>query len=77
MRLPREFYSMDTKKVAREILVKILVHRTEQGVLKGKKVEAEAYLGLNDPSMLSRMYSRNISGSFLIGSTSAHLEFDL
>ena len=46
MKLEREFYSKDTKEVAREILGKILVHKTEGGTLKGKIVEVEAYLGL-------------------------------
>jgi DNA-3-methyladenine glycosylase len=49
MKLKREFYSKDTKGVAREILGEILVHKAEEGTLKGKIVEVEAYLGLDDP----------------------------
>lgn len=52
MKLEREFYSKDTKEVAREILGKILVHKTEEGTLKGKIVEVEAYLGLDDPGAI-------------------------
>ncbi len=47
--LPREFYLQDTVRAARSILGKVLVHRTEDGVLSGRIVEAEAYTS-NDPS---------------------------
>jgi len=49
MKLSRKFYSRDTKTVAKELLGKILVHKTKRGILKGKIVETEAYLGVNDP----------------------------
>lgn len=48
--LPRSFYQRDPKVVAKSLLGKILVHRTEQGVTKGKIVETEAYYGENDPA---------------------------
>lgn len=48
MKLRREFYARDTLIVARDLLGKILVHRTENSILKGKIVEVEAYLGLED-----------------------------
>lgn len=47
-KLKREFYSRDTLTVAKELLGKILVHKTEGHTLKGKIVETEAYLGLED-----------------------------
>ncbi|NLC67111.1 MAG: DNA-3-methyladenine glycosylase [Clostridium sp.] len=47
-KLGREFYSKDTLVVAKELLGKILVHKTEGKTLKAKIVETEAYLGLND-----------------------------
>ena len=52
LKLEREFYSKNTKEVAREILGKILVTKTEEGILKGKIVEVEAYLGLDDPGAI-------------------------
>jgi len=50
MKLSRNFYSRNTKVVAKELLGKILVHKTKEGVLKGKIVEVEAYFGKKDPA---------------------------
>lgn len=47
-KLNREFYSRDTLTVAKELLGKIIVHKTEGHILKGRIVETEAYLGLDD-----------------------------
>jgi len=52
--LERSFYRRDPEIVARELLDKILVRRTESGVLSGKIVETEAYYGDQDPA--SRAY---------------------
>jgi DNA-3-methyladenine glycosylase len=66
MKLQKEFYSRKTEKVAREILGKILVHRIEGGVLKGKIVEVEAYLGLADPGAIGSRRAKNIPEALLM-----------
>lgn len=65
MKLSREFYSRDTRTVARELLGKVLVHETDEGTLKGKIVETEAYLGLNDPGAIGFRKTKNIPKSLL------------
>jgi DNA-3-methyladenine glycosylase len=47
-RLPREFYDRDTIQVARELLGKVLVHRTDGVARVARIVEVEAYLGPHD-----------------------------
>ncbi len=48
--LPREFYLRDARKGARDLLGKLLVRRTEQGILMAAITEVEAYLGVEDPA---------------------------
>ncbi|MCX6819168.1 MAG: DNA-3-methyladenine glycosylase [Candidatus Aenigmarchaeota archaeon] len=65
MKLSRKFYSRDTKIVAKELLGRILVHKTKEGILKGKIVETEAYLGLNDPGAIGFRKVKKIPNSLL------------
>ncbi|MBI3014009.1 MAG: DNA-3-methyladenine glycosylase [Candidatus Tectomicrobia bacterium] len=46
--LQRDFYERDTPTVARDLVGKILLHRTRAGAAGGRIVEVEAYLGSTD-----------------------------
>ncbi len=62
-KLPRSFYDRDTIPVARELLGKWIVHRTEGLERIGKIVEVEAYLGSHD---LAAHSSRGITQRTMI-----------
>jgi DNA-3-methyladenine glycosylase len=48
MKLKRSFYMQETLIIAKELLGCFLVHRTLDGITKGRIVDIEAYMGLND-----------------------------
>ena len=50
MILGRAFYERPTLRVVSELLGKVLVHRSPDGLTAGAVVEAEAYIGEDDPA---------------------------
>jgi DNA-3-methyladenine glycosylase len=48
--LPRAFFGRNPRRVARELLGKLLVRESEKEFLAARIVEVEAYLGENDPA---------------------------
>ena len=46
--LKAEFFNRDPRRVARALLGKLLIRKTPSGILAGRIVETEAYLGEND-----------------------------
>lgn len=48
--LSKDFYMQDALTLSRELLGKVLVHETEDGIIKGRIVETEAYMGAIDPA---------------------------
>jgi len=48
--LPASWYDRDTEHVARELLGAVLQCRSPRGIVSGRIVETEAYLGPHDPA---------------------------
>jgi len=48
--LPRSFFSRDPRRVARDLVGKLLIRNRGKKVLAGRVVEVEAYLGVSDPA---------------------------
>ena len=48
--LPRSFFARDARRVARELLGKLLIRKRGKKRLAGRIVEVEAYLGESDPA---------------------------
>ena len=46
--LKRDFYMRDAVTVAKDLIGKVIVHKTSDGVVKGRIVETEAYMGPYD-----------------------------
>ena len=66
--LRRAFFDRPPQDVAPDLLGKILVHRNRGTILSGRIIEAEAYLGLDDPA--SHAYTgRSPANDVLFGKT--------
>ena len=50
MILPVDFYRRPTLDVARDLIGKVVVYKSKQGITAGAIVEAEAYIGEDDPA---------------------------
>lgn len=50
MILPAGFYRRPTLEVARDLIGKVVVHKSPAGITAGAIVEAEAYIGEDDPA---------------------------
>ena len=50
MILPVDFYRRPTLEVARDLIGKVVVYKSKAGITSGAIVEAEAYIGEDDPA---------------------------
>ena len=64
--LKSDFYDRDPRRVARDLLGKLLVRKTATGLLSGRIVETEAYLGKNDAASHSAV-GRTARNAVLFG----------
>lgn len=73
--LGRSFYLRDTTKVAQDLLGKILVHHSSQGILAGLIVETEAYLSENDPASHTFRGETPRNAAMFLGGGTAYIYF--
>jgi DNA-3-methyladenine glycosylase len=64
--LRAEFFNRDPRRVARALLGKLLIRKTPRGILAGRIVETEAYLGQDDAAAHSAA-GRTARNSVLFG----------
>jgi DNA-3-methyladenine glycosylase len=64
--LKAEFFNRDPRRVARALLGKLLIRKTPRGILAGRIVETEAYLGKGDEAAHSAA-GRTARNSVLFG----------
>jgi DNA-3-methyladenine glycosylase len=67
MILKESFYRQDTMTVARELLGKILVHESREGMTTGRIVETEAYRGPEDQAAHSSGGRRTVRTEVMFG----------
>lgn len=65
--LKRDFYMQDTLTVSRELLGKVLVHKTSESTISGIIVETEAYLGAEDKAAHSYNGRRTARNEVMYG----------
>jgi DNA-3-methyladenine glycosylase len=67
MILQRQFYQRDTITVSKNLLGKILVHKSSQGPTSGRIVETEAYRGPEDQAAHSSGGRRTVRNEVMFG----------
>lgn len=67
MILPESFYQSDTITVSRELLGKILVHKSREGTTSGRIIETEAYRGPEDQAAHSFDGCRTVRNEVMYG----------
>ena len=64
--LKSEFFNRDPRRVARALLGKLLIRKTPHGILSGRIVETEAYLGKGDAASHSAV-GRTLRNAVMFG----------
>jgi DNA-3-methyladenine glycosylase len=64
--LKMEFFDRDPRRVARALLGKLLIRKTQRGVMAGRIVETEAYLGDDDEAAHS-FVGKTVRNAVLFG----------